>query len=214
VTLKNQDNSTYATRNYVNLYIPNATPTVISGALDGTDPTIKLKGEFLEQTLTTDQHVMVFGLPFKDHSKEHNDEVAAHHEYDPLKQVGFFTNDNWAREDFPLLMAHANSYPSTATVATDAGSQRNNKYVYHNKIYYLYTPPAVSPSRYAVVLFDEDSIDEPQEEPITDLSAFRWGVYDLSGRLLRTKEAVMNGTWRRHLPPGMYIVNGRKLPVK
>jgi len=28
------------------------------------------------------------------------------------------------------------------------------------------------------------------------------------------KEAVMNGTWRRHLPSGMYIVNGRKVPVK
>ena len=164
---------------------------------------------------------MVFGLPFKDHSKEHNDEVAAHHEYDTYKQVGFFTNDNWAREDHSELKAHADSYAAagtTGSVATDAETggklERNNKYVYHNKIYYLYTPPAVSPSRYSVILFDEDSIDEPQEEPITDLSAFRWGVYDLSGRLLRTKEAVMNGTWRRHLPPGMYIVNGRKVPVK
>ena len=59
----------YATRHYVNMYIPNVTPTVISGALSE----ITLKGQYLEQTLTSTElgadpatkTIMVFGLPFE-----------------------------------------------------------------------------------------------------------------------------------------------------
>ena len=66
-SLKNQDNTNYATRHYVNMFLPNVTPTVISTAASE----IKLKGQYLEQTLTSTElggaepsskTIMVFGL--------------------------------------------------------------------------------------------------------------------------------------------------------
>jgi len=227
VTLKNQkvgeaDPTTYATRHYVNLYLPNATPTTIVGAIDGSDPVIKLKGEYLEQTITTDKHVMVFGLPFKDHNTTQDDTEVTHHEYDEYKQVGFFTNDNWAREGYSGYKAHADSYSATGvspgTVATDA--QRDKKYVYHNKIYYLYTLPSSSPSpapvRYSVIVFGDEEQEQPEEEFLDD-AATPWpcDVYDLQGRKVARDETP--ATLRHNhpgLPAGIYFFGGRKVVVR
>ena len=62
--------------------------------------------------------------------------------------------------------------------------------------------------------FDDDDDLQPTdpEGDATDTSHIT-GVYDLAGRLIRSREAVLNGTWRRNLPPGMYIVNGRQVTV-
>ncbi len=217
-------------RHYVNLYIPNITPTVITGALDE----IKLSGQYLEKELTTtdlsvanlnDKTIMVFGLPFEG--------LASHssHEYETNQQVGWFTNDNWARENFPLLKAHTGSYPAIGTdgiVATHA--ERDNKYVYHNKVYYVlnqsYTPPAMpAKRRYIVAIFDgEEELEEleeaekpeePEIQQTTDSNPWPCDVYDLSGRRVARNETPE--TLRQNhpgLPKGVYIFGRKKVIVK
>ncbi len=217
-------------RHYVNLYIPNITPTVITGALDE----IKLSGQYLEKELTTtdlsvanlnDKTIMVFGLPFEG--------LASHssHEYETNQQVGWFTNDNWAREDFPLLKAHTGSYAAAGTdgtVATDA--ERNNKYVYHNKVYYVlnqsYTPPAMpAKRRYIVAIFDgEEELEEleeaekpeePEIQQTTDSDPWPCDVFDLQGRRVAVNETPQ--TLRHNhpgLPKGVYIFGRKKVIVK
>jgi hypothetical protein len=39
-------------------------------------------------------------------------------------------------------------------------------------------------------------------------------VYNLQGRCVATEEQVLDGTWRQHLAPGIYIMNGRSIIVK
>lgn len=218
VTLKNQpegEAEPYAERHYVNMYIPNVEPTVISGALDE----IKLSGQYLEQTLTegNDKTIMVFGLPFE--------ELASHssHEYDTDNQVGWFTNDNWARESHPEHKAHLGSYPKTADVATH--TERNNKYVYHNKVYYVlndtYNAPTSS-AKFNIAIFDEEfEIEEEEEDMPIDESIGKkhtpWpcNVYDLQGRLIAEDETPQ--TLRRNNPslkPGVYIFGTVKVVVR
>ena len=197
-----------------------------------------------------DKNIMVVGLPFTEggsdrtawsNTKSQNKSLD-YYAYDEESAVGFYTNENWQRgyyveaavangaasasafdalseSDKSLLV---NAHWATARNATLA--QRSNKYVYHNKAYFVHNVRpsgsggiAESKDNYFFFLFDEDAIEQPEadegdwETPATGTVT---GVYDLSGRLLRTREAVMNGTWRRNLPPGMYIVNGRKMTVK
>ncbi len=217
-------------RHYVNLYIPNITPTVITGALDE----IKLSGQYLEKKLTTTdlsvanlnyKTIMVFGLPFEG--------LASHssHEYETNQQVGWFTNDNWARETYPQLKAHTGSYPAIGTdgtVATDA--ERDNKYVYHNKVYYVlnqsYTPPAMpAKRRYIVAIFDgEEELEEleeaekpeePEIQQTTDSNPWPCDVFDLQGRRVAVNETPQ--TLRHNhpgLPKGVYIFGRKKVIVK
>ena len=217
-------------RHYVNLYIPNITPTVITGALDE----IKLSGQYLEKELTTtdlsvanlnDKTIMVFGLPFKG--------LASHssHEYETNQQVGWFTNDNWARETYPQLKAHTGSYAATGTAGTVAiDAERDNKYVYHNKVYYVlnqsYTPPAMpAKRRYIVAIFDgEEELEEleeaekpeePEIQQTTDSNPWPCDVYDLSGRRVARNETPE--TLRQNhpgLPKGVYIFGNKKVVVK
>ncbi len=217
-------------RHYVNLYIPNITPTVITGALDE----IKLSGQYLEKELTTtdlsvanlnDKTIMVFGLPFEG--------LASHssHEYETNQQVGWFTNDNWARETYPQLKAHTGSYAATGTTGTVAiDAERDNKYVYHNKVYYVlnqsYTPPAMpAKRRYIVAIFDgEEELEEleeaekpeePEIQQTTDSNPWPCDVYDLSGRRVARNETPE--TLRQNhpgLPKGIYIFGNKKVVVK
>lgn len=214
IVLQNQDGSTYATKNYVNLYIPNVEPTVINGAIDA----IQLKGEYLEKTLSTDKTIMVFGLPFEG--------LASHssHEYKTKQQVGFFRNDNWARENAPTKKAHIRSYPDIGNgtlVAADA-SERDNKYVYHNKIYYHSTS---SLAREIIRVFFEgdvrsggsfDEEDKQIDDGITNQEQNPWpcDVFDLQGRRVGHNETPE--TLRKNhpnLPPGIYIFGGKKVVV-
>ena len=198
-------------RHYVNMYIPNVTPTVIEGAL--TD--IKLSGQYLEQTLSegSDKTIMVFGLPFEG--------LASHtsHEYNTNQQVGWFTNDNWEREAYWQLKAHTGSYAATGTTGTVAtDSERNNKYVYHNKVYYVLNSAPPTPSRFNIAIFDDE--EEPEDEPIQETVTKKnvpWPcrVYDLQGRLIADKESpetlLIN---HPSLQPGIYIFGDRKVVVK
>ena len=201
-----------AERHYVNMYIPNVTPTTVTGAIAN----IKLKGEYLEQQHADDasKTYMVFGLPFEPAGVgdvSHNS-----HEYDTSKQVGFFTNDNWARETAPTRKAHTGSYPSTATVADH--SERNNKYLYHNKVYYVldksYSAPA--PARYSIAIFDETGIEEqPLFDEVTDDVPWPCDVYDLPGRKVASHETPATLLLNHPgLPKGVYIFGGRKMIIK
>ena len=216
--LKNQDDTDYATKRYVNMYIPNVTPTVISGALSE----IKLKGQYLEQKLTSaelaDKTIMVFGLPFVD-GKSHSS-----HEYDTSNQVGWFTNDNWAREDASGYKAHELSYAAEGTTGTVADhSQRSNKYVYHNKVYYVLNSSysGSAPSKFNVAIFDDEGDwDEEDDKPIKETVGNKnvpWPcrVYDLQGRRIAEHESpetlLIN---HPSLEPGVYIFGDRKVIVK
>ena len=230
VVMKNQPvgedkATTYADRHYVNLYIPNVTPTVIPNTISGPDPAIKLSGQYLEKTLTagdlgvddaSKRIIMAFGLPFSP--------VATHdgnHEYDTSKQVGFFTNDNWARENYPTYKPH-NSSTVSGEVATHV--QRNNKYVYHNKIYYVFAkdyvaPTDPSPVKYSIAVFDEEEEpheDEPIQETVTG-KRVPWpcDVYDVQGRCVARHETPQTLLKNNpSLPKGVYIFGGRKVVVK
>lgn len=204
ITLKNQDGTDYATRHYVNMYLPYTTPQT---GLDDEKATIKLRGEYLERTLTNSyidgiesQSIMVFGIPFKAHTGE------GAHEYDrDTKQVGWYTNENWARE------SHSDV---TANTATD-GERNNNKYVYHNKVYYPFTP--ISSARKHIVAIFDDLDEEEQPIDITNTSDVPWpcDVYDLAGRRVAENETPAT-LLKNHpaLSKGVYIFGGRKVVVK
>ena len=209
-SLKNQDNTNYATRHYVNMYIPNVTPTVIPSALSE----ITLKGQYLEQKLTSAEldtkTIMVFGLPFEGGSSHTS------HEYNENEQVGWFTNDNWAREDASGYIAHTGSYPSTATVADH--SQRSNKYVYHNKVYYVLSSSysGSAPSRFNVAIFDDEGIEEqPLFNEVTDDVPWPCDVYDPAGRKVASHETPATLLLNHPgLPKGVYIFGGRKMIIR
>ena len=219
VDLKNEDTGLYATRHYVNMFLPFDAPQNVD------KDAIKLQGEYLERTLTNDyisgiedKNIMVFGIPFLNHANGADSEVT-HHEYDENKAVGFYTNDNWYREEYSNYKAHADNYPSTATVATDG--QRSNLYVYHNKAYLPYTLP--SPSRettraYIIAFFDGEEApeDRPIDEDVTGRNVpWPCDVYDLAGR--RVAENETPATLRKNHPalrPGVYMFGGRKVVVR
>ena len=209
--LKNQDGSTYATKHYVDLYLP------YDAAQNVDKSKILLNGEYLEQTLlepsdlvqqpdnsTSRNRVMVFGLPFANPHGEHN--------YDTNKRVGWYTNENWAREN-------DNAYEADARSATDA--QRDNRYVYHNKAYYIYnyTAPGGGAKPHIVAIFDEEDYDFEEdkdiEDTITERTPWPCDVYDLSGRKVATHETPQ--TLRQNnpgLPKGVYIFGHKKVVVK
>ena len=231
VTLVNQGHTegspkVYVTKSYVNLYIPNVTPTVISTAASE----IKLKGQYLEQKLTSAElgaepdtkTIMVFGLPFEPAGNggvSHNS-----HEYDTKQQVGWFTNDNLAREDASGYKAHEDSYAATGTTGTVADhTQRSNKYVYHNKVYYVLNSSysGSAPSKFNVAIFDDEGDwDEEDDKPIKETVGNKnvpWPcrVYDLQGRRIAEHESpetlLIN---HPSLEPGVYIFGDRKVIVK
>jgi hypothetical protein len=186
-------------KHYVDMYLPYTTPQNVSKA----DLNDKLKGEYLEKTLTgvDDKTIMVFGLPFASHATDH-------HVYDDTKRVGWFKNDNWARETY--------AEPTyDASTATDA--QRNNKYVMHNKVYYVLTPSGSSRD-YVIALFDDEEPedDKPIQESVGNRNTpWPCRVYDLQGRLISERESpetlLIN---HPSLQPGVYIFGDRKVIVK
>ena len=202
ITLKNQDATEYATKHYVNMYLPYATPQT---GLDDEKAQIKLRGEYLERILTNSyidgiesKTIMVFGIPFANHDN-------THHEYArDSKQVGWYTNENWARETY---------HDATARTATD--DQRNNKYVYHNKVYYPYTILSPAPKHIIAIFDDVPKEFDPYVDTVTDDVPWPCDVYDLSGRKVASNETpatlLLNYP---ELAKGVYIFGGRKMVIK
>ena len=146
---------------------------------------------------------MVFGLPFKAHAD------ADAHKYDrENKQVGWYTNENWAREEH-----------SDATARTATDGERSNFYVYHNKVYYPYTPIGSGAKQlHVIAIFDDMELPDP-EDPETQQASYStpWpcDVFDLQGR--RVAEMETPETLRRNhpnLPKGVYIFGHKKVTVK
>ncbi len=200
----------YTTRHYVNMYLPNAKP--LEG-LDKAREQIILRGEYLERKLTNSdipaiesddsKTIMVFGLPFANHTDDH-------HEYArDSKQVGWYTNDNWARE----LAPEANARTATHN------SQRSNLYVYHNKVYYPYEKQnSGSKQLHIIALFDDVEPAEPEDpesRQVSDSSPWPCDVFDLQGRRVAKNETPE--TLRRNnpgLPKGVYIFGHKKVTIK
>ena len=211
VVLKHADGSDYAERTYVDLFLPYAAPQVVSKAA------IKLQGSYLERTLAADElgegvtvsddkTVMVFGVPFEG---KHTHGSYNRAEY----PFGLYTNDNWAREAAP---------GADAKTATDDQHQRDNKYVYHNKVYYVLDKKyeaSGDKTRSIIVYFDGDELpdDEDGDDPyIADTDTMApCDVYDLLGRRVARRETP--ATLRRNhprLPKGVYLFGHRKVLVE
>ena len=91
---------------------------------------------------------------------------------------------------------------------------RNNRYVLHNKIYYRGTSsPGARQNdgklEFIPVFFGDEEETQPEanEASMTGDGC----AYDLMGRKVATREEVLDGSWWRRMPSGIYIVNGRKL---
>ena len=241
---------------YVELNLPTRTPTSIPEG----KAKIKLYGEYLEQeiddahidavtnnsTWAQGRDVMVFGLPFVEGendktvwSNTSDGKSLDYYTYETSDAVGFYTNENWWRghtytpssggtesEIHDNTLAHA--HWSTARNATS--QQRNNKYVYHNKAYFVYDwapggGGGGAKPRLAVIFDgDEDYTEEPEmqeepEEPIfteqENTDPWPCDVYDLQGRRVARNETP-EGLRRNHpgLPRGVYIFGNKKVIVK
>ena len=241
--------NTANTFKYVELNLPNRKPTSVP---EGKQK-IKLYGEYLEKELAdgyidavtgqsswSGRNVMVFGLPFTEDGTETTwSDISGengsmdYYTYETSDAVGFYTNENWWRghTDTPSAggtesevhdntLAHA--HWSTARNATS--QQRNNKYVYHNKAYFVHDwAPGGGAKPRLVVIFDgdEELIEEPEEPETPDFtekeSTDPWpcDVYDLQGRRVARNETP-EGLRRNHpgLPRGVYIFGNKKVIVK
>lgn len=238
---------------YVVLGVPNTQPTVITDNrnkilllgeyLEKTITESEIDSKTGIGAWTYGRNVMVFGLPFMEDgvktswSNEESSGSMKYYKYNESSRVGFYTNENWKRghEEFSTIVT-ASAYSATgavdkgaienahwATARNATSNQRDNMYLYSNKVYYVYdwTSGGGGGARDAsfrpffTAIFD----DLPEAEEFMDredniVINNSIGVFDLYGRRIRTRDAVLNGTWRRNLPPGVYIVNGKKMLIE
>ena len=203
-------------------FVPAGTPVIIrvkdeSGSmmltLPNTTPSAKLEnnifsGTYLEQMLGTGSDVYTMGLPFTSDVSKASDYSSTGNIEAPLPEqanngLGFYIN----------------ATPNKEASGTQSLWTRNNRYVLHNKIYYR-APAGGSSARedgmgdmpqFVPVIFDDG---EGEGELLPDGSwqsvAGDGCVYDLSGRRVADEQQVRDGSWRRCLRPGIYIVGGKK----
>lgn len=110
---------------------------------------------------------------------------------------------------------HINANPNKEAGLTKASWTRNNRYVLHNKIYYRAS--GGSPARgveFVPVVFKSETTEIDGVREYRADTPYPGGVYNLQGRCVATEEQVLDGTWRQHLAPGIYIMNGRSIIVK
>lgn len=198
--------------------VPAETPVIIrtndeSGSMTltlpntTTSPTLScvFTGSYLEQLLALDaaHDVYTLGLPFISSVEKTGDYSTTGNITSPLPEkansgVGFYINATPNKEANPLQ-----------TLWT-----RNNRYVLHNKIYYRGTSsPGARQNdgklEFIPVFFGDEEETQPEAN---DASVTGDGcAYDLMGRKVATREEVLDGSWWRRMPSGIYIVNGRKL---
>lgn len=190
--------STKRATSYIKATIPTTTPS--------TPITTIFSAEYLEQiisdTYDDNKRVYVFG-PKMEGDFELNTSTGAITAVLPSlgnTNVGF----------------HINANPNKEAGLTKASWTRNNYYVLHNKIYYRATGGSSARGvEFVPVVFSEEpktEIDGVTE--YTTGTPYPGGVYNLQGRCVATEEMVKDGTWRQHLAPGIYIMNGRSIIVK
>ena len=195
---------------YITLSIPNDAPA--TGLI--ADATF-FKGQYLEQLLSgtagtdipgTDESVYIFGQATEnDYENIPDDENRTLTDNShPKLEAGFYINKN------------------TVDGSTDYNSKRNNLYVRHNKIYLFektietnytshYSGSNGAPTRRFIALdFGETGIEDQSQSWQT---VPRTGVYDLQGRRVASAEEAADGSWRRKVTAGVYVVNGKKMVV-
>jgi len=162
-------------------------------------------GSYLEQLLALDatHDVYTLGLPFISSVEKTGDYSTTGNITSPLPEkansgVGFYINATPNKEANPLQSLWT----------------RNNRYVLHNKIYYRGTSsPGARQNdgrlEFIPVFFGDEEETQPEanEASMTGDGC----AYDLMGRKVATREEVLDGSWWRRMPSGIYIVNGRKL---
>ena len=187
-----------ATSGNVTMALPNATPS---------DPIETcLSGKYLEQMLDQDADNLVYVLG---RSYTHSGDfgytpgtgvvIPAGLEFD--KGVGFYKNANTNRES-----------NETKTLW-----ERNNKYVYANKVYYFAGSSGPTPApkmtrgiEFIPVIFDVDVEGDEEAGNGQQQMVGDGRIYDLQGRCVATRQQVEDGSWRTTLAPGVYILNGKK----
>lgn len=206
-------------------FVPAATPVILrttdnSGhvklTLPSTSPSASLPcaftGSYLEQLLEADaQHdVYTFGLPFTSEVTidRTNGNITAPLLTQATTGVGFYINATRNKELNEL----------------EAGWDRNNLYVLHNKIYYRGTGgggTGAKAAQFVPVNFDfedEPIVENDPEEGVMESTGSTvktelQGVYDMTGRKVIAAEEMSDNQWRQRLSPGLYIVNGRKMHI-
>ena len=207
-------------------FIPAGTPVIIRTKNTGGEVTMALpnttpspapvscvfSGQYLEQMLTqsSSEYVFVFGRSYT-HSdgftyNESTGEVTpAGLEFD--KGVGFYKNANTNRESNP----------------TKTLWERNNKYVYGNKVYYYAGNISgyslnidFENTEYIPVLFDDQGVKDMDLQPdgTMRLRINDGRAYDIQGRCVATEQEVSDGSWLNNVASGMYIVNGKKFVIE
>ena len=231
-TKKLEEDATHK-RYYVNLALPTTTPTTVAGMI-GDAGKIQLKGEYMEQKLEGvggGSKVMVFGLPFKEVGGNTTTEDAlTYYAYqdasttDGTAKVGFYVNENWWREQGTDGKTENDGSAETSFLATARNAtaeQRSNLYVYHNKVYYIYSGETPAKPRIIAIFDGDEELDdepqEPEEQDFTEQKETPWpcDVYDLAGRKVATHETPQ--TLRQNhpgLPKGVYIFGHMKVLVK
>ena len=175
-----------------------------------TSRTNYLNGQYLEQMLSIEStdRIFTFGLPYSGElTLDPSDgSITASLPLQDNTDFGFYLNANPNKE--------------AGSSRSEWASNRNNRYVYSNKVYYHAT--GVSSARelddvqFVPVIFDEEGSEE--EGDISDsLQPKVKGdnrVYDLSGRCVANEQQVMDGSWWSQASRGVYILNGRKIIKK
>ena len=199
-------------------YIPAGTPVLIRTSDESGSVTLMLpststsdaptnnifKGSYLEMLLDADANHDVFtlGVPFVSEVtsfNRNNGEITAPLPEQANSGVGFYIN----------------ATPNKENDALQSMWLRNNRYVLHNKIYYRAT--GGSPARgveFVPVVFKSETTEIDGVREYRADTPYPGGVYNLQGRCVATEEQVLDGTWRQHLAPGIYIMNGRSIIVK
>lgn len=194
---------------YIKATIPTSAPSqsLVTGFQENGDATTRdniLSGQYLEQKLAPGNDVYVFGVPYtgditpaSDYATSGNIDATL-----PLPDnsgIGFFKNANPNKEADP----------------SRSNWKRNNWYVLGNKIYYRAS--GGSPARgveFVPVVFKSETTEIDGVREYRADTPYPGGVYNLQGRCVATEEQVLDGTWRQHLAPGIYIMNGRSIIVK
>ena len=199
---------------FITLTIPNDIPaTATDGLVDQT--TNLFKGQYLEQVLSgtkgTDvpddnESVYIFGQATGDDytTIPDDDNRTLTDSSHPKLEAGFYINKN-------------------TPDGSDDISKKNNLYVRHNKIYLFekttedkypdsdhYSGGGSAP-QFIALDFGETGIEELGRVGQT---VPRAGVFDMQGRCVASAEDVADGSWRRKVSAGVYVVNGRKLVVR
>ena len=206
---------------FITLSIPNDIPATAADGLVAETGNI-FKGQYLEQVLSASSEG---GLPDTSDDDSNKHEVV--YVFGQATDDYYTTipdDDNRGTEGSrPKLEAGFYINKNTPDGTADY-SKKNNLYVRHNKIYLFekkteteypssthYSGGAGGSARQFIALdFGKTGIEDQGQVGQT---VPRTGVYDLQGRRVASAEEAADGSWRRKVTAGVYVVNGKKMVV-